>query len=136
MKVNLHHEPMQIKVQSLTQVVGYGLLFMVLLVEKNWQLKMRRQNLQYHHLQKGFYSRKNSRIQCFKCGGHGHVIRECPNNHTSLLITWEDTNLLMMRSMKLLMKDNSKRLLKMKITNLEKLREVLLTFLLKFEVYK
>jgi hypothetical protein len=23
---------------------------------------------------------KSSGIQCFKCGGRGHVIRECPNN--------------------------------------------------------
>jgi hypothetical protein len=26
-------------------------------------------------------STKSSGIQCFKGGGHGHVIRECPNNH-------------------------------------------------------
>jgi hypothetical protein len=25
---------------------------------------------------------KSSGIQCFKCGGRGHVIRECPNNRT------------------------------------------------------
>jgi hypothetical protein len=30
-------------------------------------------------------STKSSRIQCFKCGGHGHVIRECPNNHVIIV---------------------------------------------------
>jgi hypothetical protein len=28
---------------------------------------------------------KSSGIQCFKCGGHGHVIKECPNNHVILV---------------------------------------------------
>jgi hypothetical protein len=28
---------------------------------------------------------KSSRIQCFKCGGHVHVIKECPNNRTILV---------------------------------------------------
>jgi hypothetical protein len=28
---------------------------------------------------------KSSGIQYFKCGGHGHVIRECPNNHTIIV---------------------------------------------------
>jgi hypothetical protein len=28
---------------------------------------------------------KSSGIQCFKCGGRGHVIRECPNNRTILV---------------------------------------------------
>jgi hypothetical protein len=28
---------------------------------------------------------KSSGIQCFKCGGHGHVIRECPNNRTIIV---------------------------------------------------
>jgi hypothetical protein len=28
---------------------------------------------------------KSSGIQCFKCGGCGHVIRECPNNHTIIV---------------------------------------------------
>jgi hypothetical protein len=27
-------------------------------------------------------STKSSEIQCFKCVGHGHVIKECPNNRT------------------------------------------------------
>jgi hypothetical protein len=31
------------------------------------------------------FTTKSSGIQCFKCGGHGHVIRECPNNHTILV---------------------------------------------------
>jgi hypothetical protein len=28
---------------------------------------------------------KSSGIQCFKCGGRGHVIKECPNNHVILV---------------------------------------------------
>jgi hypothetical protein len=28
---------------------------------------------------------KSSGIQCFKCGGRGHVIRECPNNRTIII---------------------------------------------------
>jgi hypothetical protein len=28
---------------------------------------------------------KSSGIQCFKCGGHGHVIKECPNNRVILV---------------------------------------------------
>jgi hypothetical protein len=28
---------------------------------------------------------KSSGIQCFKCGGRGHVIRECPNNRTIIV---------------------------------------------------
>jgi hypothetical protein len=28
---------------------------------------------------------KSSGIQCFKCGGRGHVIKECPNNRTILV---------------------------------------------------
>jgi hypothetical protein len=28
---------------------------------------------------------KSTRIQCFKCAGRGHVIRECPNNHTIII---------------------------------------------------
>ena len=28
---------------------------------------------------------KTSGIQCFKCGGRGHVIRECPNNPTIIV---------------------------------------------------
>jgi hypothetical protein len=28
---------------------------------------------------------KSSEIQCFKCGGRGHVIRECPNNGTIIV---------------------------------------------------
>jgi hypothetical protein len=28
---------------------------------------------------------KSSGIQCFKCGVRGHVIRECPNNHTIIV---------------------------------------------------
>ena len=28
---------------------------------------------------------KSSEIQCFKCGGRGHVIRECPNNRTIIV---------------------------------------------------
>jgi len=28
---------------------------------------------------------KTSGIQCFKCGGRGHVIRECPNNRTIIV---------------------------------------------------
>jgi hypothetical protein len=28
---------------------------------------------------------KSSGIQCFKCGGHGHVIKECPNNRVILM---------------------------------------------------
>jgi hypothetical protein len=28
---------------------------------------------------------RSSEIQCFKCGGRGNVIRECPNNHTILV---------------------------------------------------
>jgi hypothetical protein len=28
---------------------------------------------------------KSSGIQCFKCGGCGHVIRECPNNRTIIV---------------------------------------------------
>jgi NAD-dependent dihydropyrimidine dehydrogenase PreA subunit len=28
---------------------------------------------------------KSSGIQCFKCGSCGHVIRECPNNHTIIV---------------------------------------------------
>jgi hypothetical protein len=28
---------------------------------------------------------KSSGIQYFKCGGRGHVIRECPNNHTIIV---------------------------------------------------
>jgi hypothetical protein len=31
---------------------------------------------------------KSSGIQCFKCGGRGHVIRECPNNHTIIVNDW------------------------------------------------
>ena len=30
-------------------------------------------------------STKSSGIQCFKCGGHGHVIKECPNNRTIIV---------------------------------------------------
>jgi hypothetical protein len=30
-------------------------------------------------------STKSSGIQCFKCGGRGHVIRECPNNRTIIV---------------------------------------------------
>src|SRR6185312_15908850 len=28
---------------------------------------------------------KTSGIQCFKCGGRGHVVRECPNNRTIIV---------------------------------------------------
>ena len=28
---------------------------------------------------------KSSGIQCFKCGGRGHVIKECPNNRVILV---------------------------------------------------
>jgi hypothetical protein len=28
---------------------------------------------------------KSSGIQCFKCGGHGRVIKECPNNRVILV---------------------------------------------------
>jgi hypothetical protein len=28
---------------------------------------------------------KSSGIQCFKCGGRGHVKRECPNNRTIIV---------------------------------------------------
>ncbi|XP_066373518.1 uncharacterized protein [Miscanthus floridulus] len=28
---------------------------------------------------------KSSGIQCFKCGGHGHVIKECPNNRVIIV---------------------------------------------------
>jgi hypothetical protein len=28
---------------------------------------------------------KSSEIQCFKCGGRGHVIKECPNNRTIIV---------------------------------------------------
>ena len=28
---------------------------------------------------------KSSGIQCFKCGGHGHVSRECPNNRVVIV---------------------------------------------------
>ena len=28
---------------------------------------------------------KSSEIQCFKCGGRGHVVRECPNNRTIIV---------------------------------------------------
>ena len=28
---------------------------------------------------------KSSGIQCFKCGGRGHVIKECPNNHVIIV---------------------------------------------------
>jgi hypothetical protein len=28
---------------------------------------------------------KSSGIQCFKCGGHGHIIKECPNNRVILV---------------------------------------------------
>jgi len=28
---------------------------------------------------------KTSGIQCFKCGGRGHVTRECPNNRTIIV---------------------------------------------------
>ena len=28
---------------------------------------------------------KTSGIQCFKCGGRGHVIKECPNNRTIIV---------------------------------------------------
>ena len=68
-EVNLHQEPMQIEVQSPTQVVGYVLVLMVLPAGKNWLFKVR----------------KTSGIQCFKCGGRGHVIRECPNNRTIIV---------------------------------------------------
>ena len=27
----------------------------------------------------------NSGMQCFKCGGRGHVIRECPNNRAIIV---------------------------------------------------
>jgi len=30
-------------------------------------------------------STKSSGIQCFKCGGHGHVAREYPNNRTIIV---------------------------------------------------
>ncbi|XP_062188886.1 uncharacterized protein LOC133892188 [Phragmites australis] len=30
-------------------------------------------------------STKSSGIQCFKCGGRGHVIKECPNNRTIIV---------------------------------------------------
>ena len=30
-------------------------------------------------------STKSSGIQCFKCGGRGHVIKECPNNHVIIV---------------------------------------------------
>ena len=28
---------------------------------------------------------KSSGIQCFKCGGRGHEIKECPNNHVIIV---------------------------------------------------
>jgi TPP-dependent indolepyruvate ferredoxin oxidoreductase alpha subunit len=28
---------------------------------------------------------KSSEIHCFKCGSCGHVIRDCPNNHTIIV---------------------------------------------------
>lgn len=34
-----------------------------------------------------FGSTSRSRdIQCFKCGGRGHVVRECPNNRAIIVI--------------------------------------------------
>ena len=30
-------------------------------------------------------STKSSGIQCFKCGGRGHIIKECPNNRTIIV---------------------------------------------------
>ena len=39
MEANLHKEPIQIEVQSLTQVMGYALVLILLLVAKSWHSK-------------------------------------------------------------------------------------------------
>jgi hypothetical protein len=68
---------------------------------------------------------KSSGIQCFKCGGHGHVIKECPSNQTILVNDKESMNLLVKKRKKLLMKDNLRMLPKMMVSLHVNLREVL-----------
>ena len=57
-EVNLHQETMQIEVQSPTQAVGYVLVLMVLPVGKNWLIKVRKANLQCHHLHQWLLQQK------------------------------------------------------------------------------
>jgi hypothetical protein len=54
-------------------------------VAKSWLHILRGVNLQHHHLHQWLLQQKSSGIQCFKCGGRGNVIKECPNNQIILV---------------------------------------------------
>ena len=85
MEVNLPQEPMQIEVQSPTQSSGLRSSAHGASSGKELVVQSEKSKPAMSSSTSMASIAKNSGIQCFKCGGRGHVIRECPNNRTIIV---------------------------------------------------
>lgn len=79
---------------------------------------------------------KSSGIQCFKCGGRGHVIKECPNNRTILVNDQGEYESAREEEQEASDGGQLEDVLKMMVSRPVSLREVLPLLLLKFCVFK
>jgi hypothetical protein len=68
---------------------------------------------------------KSRGIQCFKCSGRGHIIRECPNNHTIIVSNKGDYESASEKEIEVVDEENFKMLRK-KTTPIGNLKWVLL----------